>query len=341
MSRPQTLHLHAPDVCAVSEALRAAVVQAERVLLTGPTAPDGDSIGACLALAKALRALGSATVHVAGEVSYRYAWLPGTNTMVSDDDIAADYDVVIVMDGDARRLVPTVSTAFDAAATKVIIDHHRSTRADGYDIALIDHTAASTCDLVHLLMGAWGLPLDAETATLIYAGIVYDTGGFRHSNTRPETLRLAAELIEFDIDHPSIMTRILMERRPAGLRLLGRVVTEAEFHAGGQVLVGRASYELGTGLGAGPGDIDGIVDHLVYAEGVELACFFIEREPERIKLSLRSRSFVDVAALARTLSPEGGGHARAAGAQLDGTLDDVLARVLPVLEAAVTSAAGE
>lgn len=327
-----------PTVQAGATALLDAARAARAILLTGPTAPDGDSIGACLALAHGLRRVCSAHVAVAGELSYRYEWMPGAGAMVHDDAVTADYDVVVVLDGDAGRLSPPVEAAFQAARVKGIIDHHRSTRVEGYDLAIVDADAASTCDLVYELLLAFGLRLDREVAQLLYAGIVYDTGGFRHSNTTPHTHRIAARLVAMDIDHPAIGTRILVERSPAGLRLLAEVLQDARFHAEGRLVVGVASYQLGTRLGAGPGDIEGIVDHLVYVSGVEMACFFIEQAPGQVKLSLRSRSRVDVAALARALSVGGGGHARAAGAQLHDSLDHALEVVVPRLEQAVRAA---
>lgn len=321
-------------------ALLAAVRGAGRVLLTGPVAPDGDSIGACLALANGLRAMTATTVDVAGQVSYRYAWMPGAEAMIPDDGLRGPYDLVVVLDGDARRLEPPVAAAFRAAGMRAIIDHHRSTKVDGYDIALVDPSASSTCDLVFELLVAWRLPLDRPTAQLIYAGVVFDTGGFRHSNTTPQTHLLAAHLVAQGIDHAAISTRILFDRSQAGVALLAAVLSGAEYRSRGRLAIGQASYALGSGLGAGPGDIEGIVDHLVYTSGVELACFFIEQEPGAIKLSLRSRALIDVSIIARSLSPGGGGHARAAGATLNGTVEQVIAQVLPSLEAAVAALPG-
>ncbi len=331
---PEQLTTASADLETTAGALRSAAEGGQRVLLTGPVGPDGDSIGACLALAVGLRRLGAA-VDVAGTASYRYAWMPGAADMVPDEDVRPGYDLVVVLDGDASRLAPPVDAAFRAAPVQGIIDHHRSTSPDGYDVHLVDGDAASTCDLVYTILTAWGIDLDPVLAQLIYAGLVFDTGGFRHSNTVPATHRLAAELIAQDIDHPAISTRVLLERSRAGLRLLGAVLCDARFLAHGQVVVGVASHPLGTRLGAGPGDLEGIVDHLLYTSGVELACFCIERAPGEVKLSLRSRARVDVAALARSLAPGGGGHARAAGALLHGDLDSVVVRVEAALVAAV------
>ena len=323
-----------------AESLAGAARAARAILLTGPTGPDGDSIGACLALARGLRHVSGARIDVAGTASYRYEWMPGARDMVPDEQVQPDYDLVVVLDGDAGRLEPTIAAAFAAATTTGLVDHHRSTGTDGYDIFLVDHDAASTCDFVYDLLQAWHVPIDREIAQSVYAGMVYDTGGFRHSNTTPSTHRRAAELLSYDIGHPAISTRILVERSKAGLTLLGEVVRDARFYAGDQLVVGVASHALSQRLGAGVGDLEGIVDMLVYVTGVELACLFIERGPAQVKLSLRSRERVDVAALARALAHSGGGHARASGAMLDESLAHALERVIPALVTAVAPAEG-
>ena len=110
-----------------SATLREAARTSRRILLTGPIDPDGDSIGACLALARGLRAITTAVVEVAGTPSYRYAWLPDAETMVEDPRVAGPYDLAIVLDGDRRRLVPNVSVAYEAAGARGLIDHHAST----------------------------------------------------------------------------------------------------------------------------------------------------------------------------------------------------------------------
>lgn len=318
-----------------SETLRQALNAARRILLTGPVDPDGDSLGACLALARGLRQLVDAEVVVAGTPSFRYAWMPGASNMTPDAEISGPFDLAIVLDGDQRRLVPAVAAAYQAAGQRAIIDHHVSTDPSGYDHVLLDPGAASTCEMVVALLRDWGLGLDRDLAALLYTGLIFDTGGFRHSNTRPESHRLAAQLLETGIDHAAIAVRVLSERRPGGLRLIGVVLSSVQFFADGAVVLGRLSEaELAT-AGATSADVEGLVELLVFTTGVEVACLAIERGPTRVKLSLRSRSRVDVSALARVLAPGGGGHPRAAGAMLDETLEAALARLPAALAAAV------
>lgn len=320
--------LQAPGVAAFADALDQRLRSAQRVLLTGPIDPDGDSIGACLALARGIaHRHPHVVVQVAGHPGYRYAWMDGASQMVPDSQVPADYDVCVVMDGDRNRLEPKVAAAFAAASTVVIIDHHRSTSPQGYDLHLLDHTAASTCQMVYPLLQLWGVAIDRALAELLYVGIIFDTGGFRHSNASPATHRLAARLLEHDIDHARICVQVLSERSASGLKLLGEVLQKAELRAGGTVSLGRVPQATVLALGAQPEDLEGVVDALLHVRGVEVACLFIERGPRRIKLSLRSRRLVNVAEIATRLGPGGGGHARAAGVQLHEPLCDAWSRV--------------
>ncbi len=314
--------------------------RSERVLLTGPVDPDGDSIGACLALAAAIRRVAGhpVQVDVAGEPGFRYAWLSDARTMVPDDAIRGRYDLVIVADGDRHRLAPAVDRAFQAARWRAVIDHHRTTTPDGYDLALIDAASASTCQMVITILERWGIELDRQAAEQLYVGILFDTGGFRHSNTDPATLRDAARLLDHGVDHVALAERVLVEKRVAGMRMMGRVLDLAEFHASGRVAMGVLPLSLAAEVGAGPGDVEGIVDALVYVQGVEVAVLVVEREPGKVKLSLRSRGNVDVSSLAKSLHASGGGHPKAAGVVMPCSLEEALKRVPRAVVAAVVGA---
>lgn len=302
------------------DSFRDAFESAGRVLLTGPMDPDGDSLGACLALARGVTKITGAEVHVAGTPAFRYRWMPGASAMVPDDQVQGPYDLAVVLDGDRRRLQATVERAYDAARVHAIIDHHGSTDPSLYELVYLESTAASTCELVYQLLQAWGVPVDADLAALLYTGVIFDTGGFRHSNTHPSTHRLAAALLETGIDHALIAARVLSERRLSGQRLLGHVLCSARPLADGAVVVGVVSQADLARFGASEADIEGVVDALVFTTGVEVACLIVERPRGRVKLSLRSRQRVDVAALARAIAPGGGGHRRAAGVMMESAL---------------------
>jgi phosphoesterase RecJ-like protein len=305
------------------------------VLLTGPLEPDGDSIGACLALQRVLRAQSaSAKVDVAGVPGWRYDGLPGASAMIADAAVG-NYDAVVVLDGDRHRLLPNVRRAFAEAPVRGIVDHHVSTTADGYTHWWLSPHATSTCEMVHDAMVALGMPLDRDLATLLYVGTIFDTGGFRYSNTTPATHRLAAALLEHGIDHASLCARILMERREPGMRLASRVFADARIELDGRLVVGSIPHGLWCELGLVGGDVEGIVDALVHLQGADVGVLLIGREDGSTKLSLRSRGSVNVAAVAKSLSASGGGHAKAAGASVAVGIEAAHSKVAEAVKAAL------
>ncbi len=307
--------------------------QAGTVLLTGPMDPDGDSIGACLALARAAATFSSATIHVAGELNYRYDWIPDAESVLTDDQLSDGYDVGVVMDGDRGRLTPRVTDLFNAASKTALVDHHQSSSRDGYDVVLLDATSPSTCEMVHRILEAWSVPLETATATHLYTGIIFDTGGFKHENTRSATHRLAAQLLDHGVAPAPVHAKVLHERTAAGLRLLGEVLGTATFYGKGAVVMGVMTREAMQRLGIQSGDAEGIVDALLNTTGVEVAVLAKETA-DAVKLSFRSKTRVNVAAIAHDFAG-GGGHVRAAGARYAGSLDALVEALPPRLVDAV------
>jgi phosphoesterase RecJ-like protein len=300
-----------------------AVSGAGRVLLTGPVGPDGDSIGACLALAAVLRDKG-VDVTVAGKIPPRYAWMPGASSIVPDEQLAGTFDAVVILDGDRFRLEPPTERHFERAMVRAIVDHHASTTPDGYTHPWIEPRAESTCSMLFWAFRRWGIELTRPLAELLYTGLIFDTGGFRHTNTTPSTHHIAAELLATGLDHGSIAIRTLCERTPAGLHAMGTILSAATYHLGGKLCVGRVPLALRALLaekGGGLGDLEGVVDALVNTQGTDVAALLIERDDGFVKLSLRGRTSLDVANLARQIHPNGGGHPKAAGSLVQGSLD--------------------
>jgi phosphoesterase RecJ-like protein len=317
------------------DALRDALASARSILLTGPRAPDGDSIGATLALGRAAAVLGEAEITVAGKANFRYNWMPGASELVLPDQVKPIYDVVIVMDGDKTRLDKEVEVAFKAAEVKILVDHHGSTDPDGYEICVLDSGSPSTCEMVHSMLDHWQVPLNSDIAQMLYTGIIFDTGGFKHSNTQPATHRIAAELLGHGVDQAFITARVLNERSAAGLRLVGSVLSQASFVADGEAVFGAVSLADAERFAIGDGDKGGIIDMLLNTTGVELAALVTERGQGRVSISFRSRTRVDVAALAKSLNPGGGGHIRASGVSLKQPLAEVMAALPGQLESAL------
>ncbi len=327
---PEAPPMRIPEATPLLHALASG---SRRVLLTGPADADGDSLGAGLALAEVLRRTFpglTAEVVYHYPVPERYRFLPGAGGVIGVTEASArgPYDLAILLDG-ARHRLGDVGTVFDAATSRVLIDHHRSGSPEGYDLAILEPDMAATCEMIYdlIIRAPFSASVDAELAVNLYAGIIFDTGTFRYSCTAPSTLRVAAALVETGIDFQAIVEKILLDTPFEATVFRGRVLTEARMGAGGRMAWAVAPLSLFRETGSGPDATEGIINHLVFIEGVDVAMFFVERERGGVKVSFRSRGVVNVAQAARHLHPTGGGHDRASGVTLAGTLEEVVPRV--------------
>ena len=316
--------------------LTTAIAQAHRVLLTAPSDLDADAIGALAALAIGIRRRWPRC-----EVRLMTADAPAPNEeFILEPDVhierPAPYqpDLAIVVDGGPERL-GVLEATFDSAPIRAQIDHHRSASSAATHIPIIDREAASTTLLVLDLLDRWGVMLDAQLAQAIFAGLVYDTSLFRYRLTSPKALRAAARCLETGIDHARIVEYVLLEQSESKARLRGHVTQSMP-----RSQCGRFAWALLTADDLRGASAGGLVDDLVFIHGVEVGALLMERNG-MIKLSIRSRGSVDVSTIAQSLSPKGGGHARAAGATIEGSLTTteaaLLAAVTTALEGSVLS----
>lgn len=304
-----------------------AVEGAERIMLTAPDRLDGDAIGALLGLRRALLARWPhKQVRVITEeaVPPRYAFLEGATTAfeLAGEIPVEGADLAIVVDGDPGRL-GAATPHFQAAAKTGQIDHHKSSRPEAVDVALLDPAAASTTEMILTVCDHWQVPLDRPLAEALYTGVIFDTNTFRYRMTRPATMRAAARMMEAGIDHATLVERVLMDQPLSKAKLRAKMLDRMVIFHGGRGAWARLDGHETKGVETG-----GLVDDLLFIEGVELAILVMIKGPRKVKLSLRSRGEVDCCALAQQLSPRGGGHTRAAGATVEGPVDETIARMI-------------
>ena len=307
-----------------------ACLSSSHILLTGPISPDADSLASCLALRRVIMAIGGKEPVIVGEVPFRYRNLCDIGLVQQSLDIQREnFSLAVVLDGDRGRLEKRTTHLFDQAEKKAIIDHHSSTQNDGYDYFGVDQEACSTTELIYHLMCAWNVPMNQQLAELIYAGLIYDTGGFCFENTSSRTLRLAAQLLDTGFSHTKICTELLQERTRSGLKVLGHALREVSYLCAHRVVLCSLSFEAFTSIQGRSDDIDGIVEMLLATVGVEVAVLWIEFAQNQHKISFRSRSgsSINVALLAQRIMPTGGGHKRAAGLRVHKERD-ILAKIL-------------
>jgi len=294
--------------------------------------PDGDGIGACLALWHALRARGkTATVWIPSGVPAKYAFLPGAHEVVRE---AGPHEVAIALDCDgARRLGATADTV-NAAEVVIDIDHHAGHSPFGH-IAWLDHSMPAAGYQVSELLKALGAPLTREIATCLYCAVGTDSGYFRYANTSPQLLRMAAELVEYGADPKAIAEATLDRHSLSTVHLAGRALASLSLRLGGRVaLAVLTAADLAE---AGAEQTEGVIDYLRTVADVDLLVLMREAK-EGWRTSMRSLGSVDVSRVAKALG--GGGHPAAAGCTLHGTRDEARAALETALAPALSEGGG-
>jgi phosphoesterase RecJ-like protein len=305
----------------------------DRFLVTTHVRPDGDALGSEVGMAGLLRERGKdVRVVNASFTPPRYDFLDpkGTlfehlGTQVHAAELA-DREVLIILDLSSwGQLGEMAAVVRDFRGPRLVIDHHLS--EDDLGAVLLKDTAAeATGALVVAAIRAVGGVFTREISTALLTAIAMDTGWFRHSNTRPATLRMVAELLESGGDL-SATYGLLFERNTLGrLRLLGAMLAALRTEAGGRIAyaaISRADIER---TGAIPQDTEDLIDYTVSLSGVDVGLLFIELMRGGIKVSIRARGDLDCSRVMAAFG--GGGHRAAAGATLPEPLAESVARVL-------------
>ncbi len=303
-----------------------------KILKTSPSTlivchvqPDGDCLGASLALALALRRLGAAaTVASADGVPPALAFLPGASLVHTTWPEEVAPPVAVTMECSSLDRAGALAPVVERARTILAIDHH----AGHLPYATVtdwDPAAAAVGEQVMDLIGLLGVPIDREIALGLLTALVTDTGVFRYANTTPRTLRLAADLIERGATLREIVRAVYEELPASTVRLLGAALAGAALYEGGAVASTVITPQMLAAAGAGPEETSGIAAALRTIGGVRLAATFEDRG-DVIHVSIRARDGARADRVAEALG--GGGHAGAAGAEVRAALDNVMAQAL-------------
>ncbi len=309
----------------------AALRGAQRITAIGHENPDADTLGAALAIRMVGDRYGvPAEVVMADPVPPYLQFLPGVAEVRTAP--ALEPDVAVIVDaGDLARVgrITTDHAEWLARARIVNIDHHVSNPGFGA-VNMVDPDAASTCEMVTLLLPDLGVDLDPELATVLLAGVVNDTHTFAHPNVTPRTLRVAASLVEAGASLAAIHRAIYAEKPFATLTLWGRALAGVASASEGRVvhaaLTAAMMAETGTSLDAS----EGFIDLLGLARDADIVLLFKEQAPAVTRVSIRTSAWADAVAVAAAFG--GGGHARAAGCTVDAPLGEARDRVLAECE---------
>ncbi len=326
--------MYSPEEGKVTEGLEAisgVLKEHARVLITSHVQPDGDAIGSALALAAGLRSLGKEAGVVAEDYPRKYRFLDTSDLVrvtaeVPPRSFFQSWDLGVLLDASAPSRTGILEPAFFSGVFPIVcIDHHVESPRERYLHHVIDPAAASTGSLVLRLLDCLGVELDVAMAQAIFVAIATDTGWFRYTNTTPSVFEDAARLLSIGIEPEKIYRTVYEDFSLARTRLGGEVSRQTRSEHYGAFLWSFLNRKLIEESGVRPGEFEGLIDPIRGVNGAEVVALLTEVDDARWKVSLRARASVDVSEIARRLG--GGGHAKAAGARLEGSLEVVMDRL--------------
>jgi phosphoesterase RecJ-like protein len=321
-----------PWLGAVPEAVVERIRSARNVLAVGHENPDADTLGSTLAICRMIEhAGGRATAVFADPIPPIYDFVADVGRALTDPDPEAAYDLLVVSDCAGLDRIGAVRDRHRELferLPRVVIDHHASNGPSG-PADWVEPGSAATCEMTTLLAVRLGVPLDEGDGALagqLMAGIVMDTATFAHPNSTPRTLAIAAALVEAGAQLSDISRRLYRTKPEAQLRLFGVALGRLEADAGGRIIHTSLFDADLEATGAIPAHTEGIIDLLAQAESADVAIVFKEAGPAT-RISVRTRpGGVDATVLTGAFG--GGGHARAAGATIQGPVDAARSAVL-------------
>ena len=278
--------------------------------------PDGDAVGSALAMELALKQLNKEADVIIPEFPKEFEFLPDADKIKTGTDVTS-YDLVLTLDCASIKLINNCIDYFENAKTKVAIDHHSSNTMFA-DYNFVDQDAPACAQLLLVIFGYYNIEVTKEIGTCILTGIITDTGGFRYEGVTAETFRFVASLCEKGVKVPKVYQRVFASKTRAKFELHKIALDREEFLEDGKIAFTYITKADEEKVGAKNGDYDGIVENGRDVEGVEVSIFLRETD-KGIKVSLRSKDYVNVSEAATMFG--GGGHVRAAGCNIQGTIE--------------------
>ncbi len=309
------------------ERAKEAIEKAKRVLLISHVNPDGDALGSSLAMFNSLQRTGSKRVrivNVSDDLPRSYDFLPGFEKI--SKTFSGGYDLAIAFD----------CASFDRLGVDKIdapligFDHHPTN--EGFaDIDINDPSYSSTGELVYDFLKSSGFVIDKNVALCLYSAIVSDTGFFRYENVNSALFKKCSELVELGVDPSYVADMITQRESLAKLRLKAKILDTLTLYLNARVAVVKLTQDMLKSTGAAPSDAEEAANMARSLATVEVGVLLREEPNGDVKVSLRSKRFVDVSKAALIFG--GGGHKRAAGFTVKGKdFDTVLKEVLDILK---------
>lgn len=304
-----------------------AIKNAKNIAIISHINPDGDTVGASTALFRAIQMYG-ATPYIFCDDTPKEK-LQTLDYVENYQKYSCErFDLAIAVDcADAERMGEAISI-FNRAKNTASIDHHKTNR--GYaKVNYINVNAAATCEIMYevirLLLGI----IEKDIASLLYTGLVTDSGGFTFSSVTPNTMRVASELLKTGIEAHLICDKFLKSTKVNIFNLKNRVLSKTKFYDDYTIGIITFRKEDFDSTNTDSTATEGIINNVVNIDTVKVACSISEQKDKDFKISFRSKDCVDCSKIVMLFG--GGGHKNAAGCRLSGFYEDVVDKVLKAI----------
>ncbi|NPA37228.1 MAG: bifunctional oligoribonuclease/PAP phosphatase NrnA [Chlorobi bacterium] len=322
--------------------LRQLVEVSDNIVIIPHHNPDGDAIGASLALCGILRQK-KKNVNVVSPNSFPefLQWMPGAKEVISFEDesekakaVLSEAGLLFFLDFNGlSRLRSMESVVREVSCMKVMIDHHPEPENIA-DVIISEPDASATCELIYdvIKKAGWKELISKELAECIYTGIMTDTGSLSYNSSRPEIYHIVADLVGIGVDKDKVHKLVFHSNSFDRMRLLGHALGQKMFRLDDApaAYIELSAEELKR-FNFKPGDSEGFVNYPLWIEGISVSALFMEH-PDKIKISLRSQGDIPVNKFSEMYF-NGGGHLNAAGGEFYGELNEavnVFRKELPV-----------
>ncbi|WP_313756524.1 bifunctional oligoribonuclease/PAP phosphatase NrnA [Tissierella sp.] len=294
------------------------IKESKSIYIASHVHPDGDNIGSILALWMAIKKINHKVYIIkTDDIPSDFLFLPNLNE-IKEFNNSDNIDVFIALDTSDENRLGKNKELLNEAKTIINIDHHISNTNFGH-INIVDSNAAATGELVYNLIKKMSIPIDKDIASCIYTAISSDTGSFMYDNTSAETHKIVAELIDIGIDKSNININLYQNKSLERTMLFIKSLETLSLYFDNKVALIKVTQDMANKANAKMEDTEGIVSFIREIAPVEVGIILKEFKENEIKVSMRSKRFIDVSAICANFN--GGGHIRAAGCTINSPMD--------------------
>ena len=303
-----------------------AIKKYNKFLITAHVNLEGDSLGSQLGMKALLDSLGKTAIIVDNDaVPEHYKFLPGAAEVSNDLTARLDFEAALVLDCPTLKRIGKVNDLITKDKFIINIDHHISNEKFG-NVNWVDPNASSAGEMVYKIYKEMGIKLTKETALALYIAILTDTGSFNYDNTSSVTHEIAGELLGYGIDPASVSESVYERRSVSDIKFLGLVLSTLKVNQAGDVAYLEVTNKMLKMTGSNLLKSEGFVNYARSIDKVKVAIIFKEDVNNKVSVSFRSKGDVDVNSIASFF--KGGGHVRASGCVIEGTLAEAEQKVL-------------